>query len=100
MSTTFRRLEVEQRRLVPPSLCELVPALTTHFVRASRNAETTESTNRQYNLRQCPIERGWRGDQMVVIDSDLGHSGPSAIDGEGRPSRGVMTGANATDWHP
>lgn len=42
--------------------------------------ENTESTERQYNLRQRAVALGWRIDQVVVIDSDLGLSGASAVD--------------------
>ena len=42
--------------------------------------ENTESTKRQYDLRQRAIALGWRLDQVIVIDSDLGHSGASAVD--------------------
>jgi len=45
--------------------------------------ENTESTQRQYALRQRAIARGWPEQQIVVIDSDLGQSGASAVDREG-----------------
>src|SRR2546426_7271070 len=45
--------------------------------------ENTESTQRQYALRQRAIALGWRQDQIIVIDSDLGQSGASAVDREG-----------------
>ena len=45
--------------------------------------ENTESTQRQYALRQRAIALGWPGDQVIVIDSDLGQSGASAVDREG-----------------
>jgi len=34
--------------------------------------ENTESTERQYGLRQRAIQLGWAQEQIVVIDSDLG----------------------------
>src|SRR5204862_2470658 len=37
--------------------------------------ENTESTKRQYALRERAIALGWALDQIVVIDSDLGQSG-------------------------
>ena len=37
--------------------------------------ENTESTKRQYELRQQAIRLGWAIEQIQVIDSDLGHSG-------------------------
>ena len=42
--------------------------------------ENTESTKRQYDLRQRAIALGWPQDRIVVIDSDLGQSGASAKD--------------------
>lgn len=45
--------------------------------------ENTESTERQYALRQRAVALGWDSDRVVVIDSDLGQSGASAADREG-----------------
>lgn len=45
--------------------------------------ENVESTHRQYDLRQRALTLGWRLDQIVVIDSDLGQSGASAVDRSG-----------------
>lgn len=45
--------------------------------------ENTESTQRQYDLRQRAVALGWRVDQVIVIDSDLGQSGASAADRAG-----------------
>lgn len=77
--------------------------------------ENTESTQRQYGLRQRAMALGWAADQVVVIDSDLGQSGASAVDragfqrlvtevGLGRA--GIVMGLevsrlarNSTDWH-
>ncbi len=36
--------------------------------------ENTESTKRQYGLRERAIGLGWSSEQVVVIDSDLGES--------------------------
>jgi DNA invertase Pin-like site-specific DNA recombinase len=43
----------------------------------------TESTQRQYALRQRAVALGWPSEQIVVIDQDQGHSGASAADREG-----------------
>jgi DNA invertase Pin-like site-specific DNA recombinase len=43
----------------------------------------TESTQRQYALRQRAVALGWPAEQIVVIDQDQGHSGASAADREG-----------------
>ena len=77
--------------------------------------ENTESTKRQYGLRQKAIALGWPADRIVVIDSDLGHSGASAVDREGFQRlvtevglgrAGIVLGLevsrlarNNTDWH-
>jgi DNA invertase Pin-like site-specific DNA recombinase len=77
--------------------------------------ENTESTKRQYELRQRAVALGWRLDQVIVIDSDLGHSGASAVDREGFQRlvtevslgrAGIVMGLevsrlarNSTDWH-
>src|SRR5690348_15600862 len=45
--------------------------------------ENTESTARQYALRERAIALGWKPEQIVVIDQDLGQSGSSAADREG-----------------
>ena len=77
--------------------------------------ENTESTKRQYGLRQRAIALGWAVEQVVVIDSDLGQSGASAVDREGFQrlvtevslgKAGIVLGLevsrlarNSTDWH-
>jgi DNA invertase Pin-like site-specific DNA recombinase len=77
--------------------------------------ENTESTQRQYDLRERAVVLGWRLDQVVVIDSDLGQSGASAVDREGFQRlvsevglgrAGIVMGLevsrlarNSTDWH-
>jgi len=45
--------------------------------------ENTESTARQYDLRQRAVALGWAEEQVVVIDNDLGLSGASAVGREG-----------------
>ncbi len=42
--------------------------------------ENTESTARQYGLRERAIALGWETSRIVVIDQDLGQSGASAVD--------------------
>jgi DNA invertase Pin-like site-specific DNA recombinase len=77
--------------------------------------ENTESTKRQYALRERAMALGWRLDQVVIIDSDLGQSGASAVDREGFQRlvsevglgrAGIVMGLevsrlarNSTDWH-
>lgn len=45
--------------------------------------ENTESTKRQYALRQRAAALGWPPEKIVVIDCDQGLSGASAADREG-----------------
>ncbi|WP_219729327.1 recombinase family protein [Streptomyces noursei] len=43
----------------------------------------TESTVRQYGLKERAIALGWPADRIHVIDTDQGQSGASAADREG-----------------
>ena len=77
--------------------------------------ENTESTERQYALRQQAIALGWQFEQVIVIDTDLGQSGASSVDREGFQRlvaevglgrAGIVLGLevsrlarNSTDWH-
>ena len=77
--------------------------------------ENTESTKRQYALRQRAIALGWPNDRVTVIDTDLGQSGSSTVDREGFQKlvaevgmghAGIVMGLevsrlarNSTDWH-
>jgi DNA invertase Pin-like site-specific DNA recombinase len=77
--------------------------------------ENTESTKRQYDLRQRAVALGWPMEQVIVIDSDLGQSGASAADrvgfqrlvGEvGMGKAGIVLGLevsrlarSSVDWH-
>jgi DNA invertase Pin-like site-specific DNA recombinase len=77
--------------------------------------ENVESTKRQYGLRERAVALGWDAQQVVVIDSDLGHSGASAADREGFQKlvtevgmgrAGIVLGLevsrlarNSSDWH-
>ena len=45
--------------------------------------ENTESTQRQYGLRQQAVRLGWATERVIVIDCDQGQSGASAADREG-----------------
>ena len=77
--------------------------------------ENTESTQRQYALQQRAVALGWPAGQVIVIDSDLGLSGASAVDREGFQKlvaevgmgrAGIVLGLevsrlarNSADWH-
>jgi DNA invertase Pin-like site-specific DNA recombinase len=45
--------------------------------------ENTESTERQYALRQRAVALGWAQDKIIVIDSDQGQSGASMAGRDG-----------------
>src|ERR1700677_989779 len=45
--------------------------------------ENTESTKRQYALRDKAVALGWPANSIVVVDNDLGQSGAQAVDREG-----------------
>jgi DNA invertase Pin-like site-specific DNA recombinase len=77
--------------------------------------ENTESSKRQYDLRQRAVALGWSQDRIVVIDCDQGLSGASSVDREGFQKlvtevglgrAGIVMGLevsrlarNSTDWH-
>lgn len=77
--------------------------------------ENTESTLRQYALRDRAVALGWPLERVVIIDTDLGQSGASAADREGFQRlvtevslgrAGIVLGLevsrlarNSTDWH-
>src|SRR5688500_16797499 len=77
--------------------------------------ENSESTKRQYALRDRAVALGWAFDRIITIDSDLGQSGASAVDREGFQrlvaevgvgKAGIVLGLevsrlarNSTDWH-
>src|SRR5438477_10686823 len=49
-------------------------------VPCTRVFENTESTARQYALRERALALGWADERIVVIDQDLGHSAASTAD--------------------
>ena len=76
--------------------------------------ENTESTKRQYALKQKAIAMGQPVDQVIVIDSDLGKSGAETdragfqrlVYEVGMGKAGIVMGLevsrvarNSTDWH-
>ena len=77
--------------------------------------ENTESTQRQYALRQRALALGWTEERIVVIDHDQGQSGASTVQREGFQQlvaevglgkAGVVMGLevsrlarNCADWH-
>jgi DNA invertase Pin-like site-specific DNA recombinase len=77
--------------------------------------ENTESTERQYALKQRALALGWALEQIVVVDCDLGQSGASSAEREGfqrlvsevgMGRAGIVMGLevsrlarNNADWH-
>jgi DNA invertase Pin-like site-specific DNA recombinase len=76
--------------------------------------ENTESTKRQYALRERAVALGWPQDRIVVIDSDLGQSGAASdrvgfqklVAAVGLGEVGVVLGLevsrlarSSSDWH-
>lgn len=77
--------------------------------------ENSESTKRQYALRERAVALGWPIERVIVIDNDLGQSGASAADREGFQQlvtevslgrAGIVLGLevsrlarNCSDWH-
>ena len=76
--------------------------------------ENTESTRRQYGLRERAVAMGWPLDRVVVIDSDLGQSGADSdregfqrlVAAVGLGEVGVVLGLevsrlarSSVDWH-
>jgi len=77
--------------------------------------ENTESTKRQYALRERAVALGWPIESIIVIDSDLGQSGASSGNREGFKklvsevglgNAGIVIGLevsrlarNSSDWH-
>jgi DNA invertase Pin-like site-specific DNA recombinase len=77
--------------------------------------ENTESTERQYALKQRAVALGWPMNQITVVDDDQGQSGETAADREGFQKlvtevsmgrAGIVLGLevsrlarNCADWH-
>ena len=76
--------------------------------------QNTESTKRQYALRDRAVVMGWPREGVVVIDDDLGQSGASSdrdgfkrlVADVGMGSAGIVMGLevsrlarNSSDWH-
>jgi len=77
--------------------------------------ENTESTERQYALRQRAVALGWPQEQVIVIDCDQGQSGASTAGRDGFQKlvadvgmgrAGIVMGLevsrlarNSSDWH-
>jgi DNA invertase Pin-like site-specific DNA recombinase len=69
--------------------------------------DNTESSERQYALRQRAVQLGWPSEQIVVIDSDQGQSGASSTGREGFQrlvadvglgKAGIVLGLEVSTW--
>jgi DNA invertase Pin-like site-specific DNA recombinase len=60
--------------------------------------ENTESTARQYALRERALALGWAEERIVVIDQDQGHSAASTADRLGLQRLVASVGSNKWDW--
>lgn len=74
-----------------------------------------ESTLRQYNFKEEAIRLGWKAEQVVIIDTDQGHSGAAKVNRDGfrelvsqvsMGKAGIVMGLevsrlarNNADWH-
>ena len=82
--------------------------------RSTPGLENTESTKRQYALRERAVALGWSAERIVVIDSDLGQSGADSdrvgfqrlVAAVGMGEVGVVLGLevsrlarSSSDWH-
>ena len=77
--------------------------------------ENGESTQRQYDLAERAVAHGWRQEQVITIDCDLGQSAAGAADRQGFQElvkevglghAGIVLGLevsrlarNSSDWH-
>ena len=77
--------------------------------------ENGESTQRQYNLAERAVAHGWRQEQVITIDCDLGQSAAGTADRQGFQElvkevglghAGIVLGLevsrlarNSSDWH-
>jgi DNA invertase Pin-like site-specific DNA recombinase len=105
----------EQHQKVTPRHLKRVALLYVRQSTMRQVFENTESTKRQYALRDRAVALGWPRDEIVVVDGDLGHTATAAGDragfervvtevGMGRV--GMVLGLevsrlarNSSDWH-
>jgi DNA invertase Pin-like site-specific DNA recombinase len=83
---TVERPAVMPEKMAPRSSTKLqdhhVARTAVVYVRQSTAQQVfhnTESTERQYDLVHRAVHLGWVGDQVEVIDEDLGRSGTTAV---------------------
>jgi len=105
----------EQHQKVTPHHLQRVALLYVRQSTMRQVFENTESTKRQYALRDRAAALGWSREEIVVIDGDLGHTATAAGDREGfervvtevgMGRVGIVLGLevsrlarNSSDWH-
>jgi DNA invertase Pin-like site-specific DNA recombinase len=105
----------EQHQKVTPQHLKRAALLYVRQSTMRQVFENTESTKRQYALRDRAAALGWPRDDIVVIDGDLGHTATAAGDREGfervvtevgMGRVGIVLGLevsrlarNSSDWH-
>src|SRR6266513_1381733 len=62
--------------------------------------ENTESTQRQYALRERAVALGWPFERVHIIDCDLGKTGSQAAGGDDHGARGLPVGAELRGLAP
>ena len=105
----------EQHQKVTPQHLKRAALLYVRQSTMRQVFENTESTKRQYALRDRAVALGWPREEIVVVDGDLGHTATAAGDREGfervvtevgMGRVGIVLGLevsrlarNSSDWH-
>jgi DNA invertase Pin-like site-specific DNA recombinase len=105
----------EQHQKVTPHHLQRAALLYVRQSTMRQVFENTESTKRQYALRDRAVTLGWPREEIIVIDGDLGHTATAAGDREGferivtevgMGRVGIVLGLevsrlarNSSDWH-
>ena len=107
-------MNAEQHQKVTPSHLQRRAYLYVRQSTLRQVFENTESTKRQYALRERAVALGWPLDHVVVIDSDQGQSGADSdregfqklVAAVGMGEVGLVLGLevsrlarNSSDWH-
>jgi DNA invertase Pin-like site-specific DNA recombinase len=107
-------MNAEQHQKVTPSHLQRRAYLYVRQSTLRQVFENTESTKRQYALRERAVALGWPLDHVVVIDSDQGQSGADSdregfqklVAAVGMCEVGLVLGLevsrlarNSSDWH-
>ena len=111
----FPIMNREQHQKVTPRHLKRAALLYVRQSTMRQVFENTESTKRQYALRDRAVALGWPRDEIVVVDGDLGHTATAAGDREGfervvtevgMGRVGMVLGLevsrlarNSSDWH-